>query len=181
MMKYFGIVTRGNCWTGGIPEGPGSGSLLCGEDTLWTEAEGVSSCRRSSFISSFSSQISSLLSWSWFVGLGETLAGGCEFSVSSDINFFAILLELTGVESVIPCSSLLSFFSSWLEFILVISARPLTFKLLAVFNSADNWQYSTWTSPLYMNSTSVRSSAKRTSLRMTMGCRLGWSRNRVWK
>lgn len=63
----------------------------------------------------------------------------------------------------------------------VISAKPFTLRLSAVFSSADSWQYSTFTSPLYMNSTRVFSSENLTSLSITMGCRLGWSTNRVWK
>lgn len=57
----------------------------------------------------------------------------------------------------------------------------LTFNDSAVFRSADNWQYSTFTSPLYMNSINVRNSLNRTSLSITMGCLAGWSRKRLWK
>lgn len=32
-----------------------------------------------------------------------------------------------------------------------------------------------------MNSISVRSSANRTSFNITIGCREGWSKNRLWK
>lgn len=64
---------------------------------------------------------------------------------------------------------------------LLTSASPRTFSVSATRNSGPICSWYTFISPLYMKSTTARSSGHWTSLSMTIGCLHLFSANMLWK
>lgn len=64
---------------------------------------------------------------------------------------------------------------------LLTSAKPRTLSVSATRNSGPICSWYTLISPLYMKSTTARSSGHCTSFRMTMGCLHLFSANMLWK